>query len=144
MAYLKLSTMTVSVASELPEWCQVFFSDWGAQITDVTASSFSLIKKQYHTCFSLFLFICQYTLLSWQKLTCLWCEWITGFSEINSCCETSWVSVQEQVERVAEVPGVLFFLIKCLLWMEFGERMFEKSNKGFITERKTMWRQFLT
>lgn len=91
--------------------------------------SLRLTQKQFHTCFILFLFICQYTLLWWQKLTWFGCGWITIFSVINSCCETLWVSVQGQVVRVAEAPSALILFLKHLLWVEFGERMAEKSNR---------------
>ena len=93
-------------------------------------------QKQHHTRFSLFLFISKYTLLPWWKLTWFWCGWITGFSVINSCCETPCVSVRGQVVRVAEALSALIFFLKCLLWMEFHEGMAEKSNTEFITEKK--------
>jgi len=58
-------------------------------------------QKHYKTHFSLFPFICQYTLLPWMKVTWFWCGWLTRFSVINSCCETIWISVQGQVVRAA-------------------------------------------
>lgn len=48
------------------------------------------------------------------------------------------------IVRVAEALTALAFLLKHLLWMEFGERVFEKRNTEFIATSKTVWRQFLT